>query len=62
MCKKYYSLNLSICICEYSKYSKSIVDESVTVCDEIINVTKSCIRKGDKYCANKCRKYCFNKC
>ena len=37
-CKKDYSWNRSICICENSKYLKSIVDTSVTGYDEIIIV------------------------
>ena len=40
-CQKDYSWNPSICICEISRYLKSIVDDSVTVCIEIINVTDS---------------------
>ena len=36
-CKKDYSWNPSTCICE-NKYLKSIVDISVTVCDEVIVV------------------------
>ena len=35
-CKKVYSWNPSICFCENSKYFKSIADNSVPVCDEII--------------------------
>ena len=35
--KKYYSWNPSTCICENSKYLKSIVD-TLTECDEIIIV------------------------
>ena len=35
-CKKDYSWNPSICICENGKYSKSIIDDSKIVCDEII--------------------------
>ena len=54
----------STCICEYSKYLKSIADTSVIECDEIIsdsdiiltknmntiatNVTKNCLSKGSK--------------
>ena len=30
--------NHSSCICEYNKYSKSVVDISVTECDEIVIV------------------------
>ena len=37
-CKKDYSCNPSTCICENSKYLKSIADTSVTECDEIISV------------------------
>ena len=35
-CKKDYSWNPSTCICENSKYLKSVADTSVTDCDEII--------------------------
>ena len=37
-CKKSYSWNPSTCICENSKYLKSVVDTSVTECDEIVIV------------------------
>ena len=37
-CKKYYSWNPSICICDNSKYIKSIADILVIMCDEIITV------------------------
>ena len=36
--KKYYSWNRSSCICQNSKYLKSVSDTSVTECDEIIIV------------------------
>ena len=36
--KKYYSWNQSPCICQNSKYLKSVSDTSVTECDEIIIV------------------------
>ena len=36
MCKKDYSWNRSACICENSRYLKSITDTSVTKCDKII--------------------------
>ena len=36
--KKDYSWNPSTCICENSKYLKSIANISVTECDEIITV------------------------
>ena len=38
MCKKY-SWNFRICICENSRYLKSIIDTLVSVCNEIDNVT-----------------------
>ena len=50
-CKKDYSWNPSTCICENGNCLKSIVDDSVIACDEIIYV----------YCINKCNKYCVNK-
>ena len=37
-CKKDYSWNPSTCICENSKYLKSIADTSVIACDETISV------------------------
>ena len=37
-CQKDYSWNPSTCICENSKYLKSVVDTSVTECDEIVIV------------------------
>ena len=40
-CKKDYSWNPSTCICENSRYLKSIADNSVILCDEIINNTES---------------------
>ena len=39
MSKKGYSRNLSTCICDDSRYLKSIVDDSIIVCD--INVMDS---------------------
>ena len=36
--KKDYSWNPNTCICENSKYLKSIIDTTVTECDEIIIV------------------------
>ena len=40
-CKKDYNWNPNICIYENSTYLKSIVDDYVTECDEIINVADS---------------------
>ena len=37
MCKNDYSWNPSTCIYENGKYLKSNVDDSVMVCDNIIN-------------------------
>ena len=37
-CKEDHSWNPGICICENSKYLKSIADASVIECDEIISV------------------------
>ena len=37
-CKKDYSWNPSTCICENSKYLKSITKTSVIACDEIVSV------------------------
>ena len=41
MCKKDYSWIPSTCICENIRYLKSIVDESVIVCDAIVNAVES---------------------
>ena len=38
ICKKDYSWNPSTCICQNSKFLKSIADTSVITCDEIITV------------------------
>ena len=40
-CKKDFSWNPNICICKNSRYFKSAVDNSVIVCDQIINVIES---------------------
>ena len=37
-CEKHYSWNPSTCICENSKYLKSVADTSVTECVEIVTV------------------------
>ena len=41
MCEKDYSLNRMTCICESSKYLKSVADTPVTACDEIVIVTNN---------------------
>ena len=63
-CKKDYGWNPSICTCENGNYLKSIIDESATMCSEIINVTENIptnMAKCDKYFTKKCHKYCVNK-
>ena len=60
-CKESYSLNLGKCICENSKYLKSVADTSMTKCDEIIIVMKDLPTKKYKCYDNKCYKCCFNK-
>ena len=49
MCEKYYIWNPSTCICENSRYLKSIVDDSVILCHIY------CIDKHDKYYISKCQ-------
>ena len=41
MCKKGKSWNSSICICENNEHLKSIVDDSVIECSEIISAMDS---------------------
>ena len=55
--KEDYSWNPSARICVNSRYLKRIADESVVVCDEVIN-----INKFDKYIYNKCHEYSVIKC
>ena len=38
LCKKYYSWNPSLYICENCKYLKSIADTSLIACDKILYV------------------------
>ena len=38
-CKKRYSRNPGTCVCESCRYLKRIVDNSLIVCDEVINAT-----------------------
>ena len=62
-CKIDFSWNPSKCICENSKYLKSIADTSVTQCDKIVNVMDIVSTKKNKneYYSNKCYDYCLNK-
>ena len=46
-CKKDYSWNSSTCICENSKYLKSIANTSVTECDAIIIVIDNVSTKNN---------------
>ena len=41
MCDKDYIWNPDTCSCKNGKCLASIIDDSVTMCDEIINTTKS---------------------
>ena len=54
---------IATCICENSKYLKSIADTSVTQCDKIVNVMDIVSTKKNKneYYSNKCYDYCLNK-
>ena len=45
MCKKNYICNWSTCIYENGKYLGSIIDDSVIMCDKIINAVQSGSRK-----------------
>ena len=40
-CKEDYGWNISTCICENSKYLKSIADTTMTECDEIVIVVNN---------------------
>ena len=40
-CKKGYSWNTSICVSENGRYLKSVADDSLITCDEIMNGTGS---------------------
>ena len=40
-CKRKNSCNLSTCICENIRHLKSIVGDSVIVCDEVVSITNS---------------------
>ena len=60
-CKKHYSWNPSTCICQNSKYLKSIADTSVTECDEIIFVMDNVSTKKTNTIATNVTEYCFNK-
>ena len=41
MCKKLYNWNRTTCICMNGKYLRSIIDNSVIMCDEIINTVRN---------------------
>ena len=45
MCKKNYICNRSTCTYENGKYLGSIIDDSVIMCDKIINAVQSGSRK-----------------
>ena len=44
MCKKDYTGNPATCSCKNGKYLGSIIDNSLTTCDEIIEETKTITR------------------
>ena len=41
MCKKLYNWNRATCICMNGKYLRSIIDNSVIMCDEIISTVRN---------------------
>ena len=41
ICEKDYILNTATCSCKSGKYSASIIDDSVVMCDEIKEETKT---------------------
>ena len=45
VCKKGYTWNPATCSCKNGRYAKSIIDDSVITCDEIIKTTKSFVTK-----------------
>ena len=47
----------SICVCENSKYLKTVADTSVTECDQIVIVMDIISTKKDKYYSNKKDRY-----
>ena len=51
--KKDYSWNPSTCICENSKYLKSIVDTSVTECDKIVIIMDNVLTRKTNTIAMK---------
>ena len=68
MCEKDYNWNPSTCICKNSKYLKSAGDNSVTKCDEILNVMDNTARKNTNVtksasinCHRKKIRYCYKK-
>ena len=44
MCKKLYNWNRATCICMNGKYLRSIIDNSVIMCDEIISTVRNVSR------------------
>ena len=61
--EKDYSLNPSICICENSKYLKSVGDTSVTKWDKIVivmkNITTNVTTTALINCHSKKVRYCY---
>ena len=55
MCEKYYIWNPSTCSCENGKCARSIIDDSVITCDEIIDTTRSKTAKATRATRSKSR-------
>ena len=45
VCEKYYIWNPGTCSCENDKYVESITDDSLIMCDEIIDTAKTFLTK-----------------
>ena len=60
--KNDYIQNPSACICENGKYLKSIVDNSILVCNEIIKAADNVSSNVTNTISTKCYEYCVNKC
>ena len=56
VCEKGYFWNLAACSCKYCKYVGSINDDSVVICNEVIDRTKSSSTKSipSKIVPKKC--------
>ena len=41
MCKKDYTWNHPKCSCKNARYAENIIDDSIVICDEITETTKT---------------------